>query len=785
MSLFFQSVLTLLDTPTGSLAYHLILTFALWGALQASLMHWRSSMFPQGRRMVWGLSLLLAMRLGMFLAAGLAWQGIFDFGILLPLLDRAVILLSLIVIVWLWAFPEAVRMADAASLLIGLLTATLLVLGMVWWTGQGGSQAFNGSWVDTLIEILALTFIGIGLILLVVRRPNGWGLGVGMLLVLGAGHLAYLIWPSANQDFSSTIRLAELSAFPLLLALPQRFPLPEVTISSTEATVRRGYQPSRPEPRVLQSLLDLATGTDTDQNCRSVAATISQAMLADIALIVSPPDESGDMQIRCGYDLIREQFTLGVTLDRQRLPVLASALERGRPLRLPASSTSPDLNSLVEVLPVEKAGHLLAVPVSLPGEKAAFAILLLSSYSQRPWTREDQNYLTDVARPLAYFLQHSNQLSSLENDLKSVKDRLESVETERSQLQAELEVLRSTTREDQTRVGNLAAMIAAQEEAQEIIAQLQAENAEMRQNIQALPESDTAELRHLESELTQALEETARLKNALAQAEQRAFELERKSQPSDQPISVEMEEVAAVVLELRQPLSSILGYTDFLLGESVGILGSLQRKYLERIHTATERLNHLVNDLVRVTQAQEPHLRESGYQPVDLNHAIDGAIAQTVGQIRSKNIALRIDLPENLPQIYAASTVIRRVLVDLLKNAGSVTPLGGDIFLSARLEGGSTGQQEYVLLQLADEGGGIPQEHILQVFSTTAGDHSAEIPGVGESPAVLSEVKHLVESMGGRIWVDSAPGKGATYSMLLPVAPGQKQSSNGGSPEAA
>ena len=90
-------------------------------------------------------------------------------------------------------------------------------------------------------------------------------------------------------------------------------------------------------------------------------------MLADISLLILPPDDNGKVYIQCGYDLIRETFLPNISLDSQDIPMLVSALKRGRPLRLPASSTSPDIIKIARALDLGRTGHILAAsrPFSL------------------------------------------------------------------------------------------------------------------------------------------------------------------------------------------------------------------------------------------------------------------------------------------------------------------------------------------------------------------------------------------------------------------------------------
>jgi signal transduction histidine kinase len=96
------------------------------------------------------------------------------------------------------------------------------------------------------------------------------------------------------------------------------------------------------------------------------------------------------------------------------------------------------------------------------------------------------------------------------------------------------------------------------------------------------------------------------------------------------------------------------------------------------------------------------------------------------------------------------------------------TPNDGDIALSVRIE---TQEHEpgYALLQIADSGEGIPPEDLPRVFSRLYRSDNPGIQGVGDNGVGLTIVKTLVEAHGGRIWVDSDPGNGATYSVLLPL----------------
>lgn len=216
-------------------------------------------------------------------------------------------------------------------------------------------------------------------------------------------------------------------------------------------------------------------------------------------------------------------------------------------------------------------------------------------------------------------------------------------------------------------------------------------------------------------------------------------------------------------------MSSIIGYTDFLLGESVGILGALQRKLLDRVKTSSERIGRLIDDLLQVISLETGQLQLDS-EWIDLNGLIDEAIANLNQQLDKKNISLQMDLEEQLPNPRGKQDALKQIIIYLLENACAATSIEGEITLNARVES-SDEERNYVLLSVSDQGGGIPIGDIPKVFSRHSHDGNAEIPGIDDKGIGLSVAKSLVEALGGRIWVDSEQGIGSVFSILLPVSP--------------
>jgi two-component system phosphate regulon sensor histidine kinase PhoR len=224
--------------------------------------------------------------------------------------------------------------------------------------------------------------------------------------------------------------------------------------------------------------------------------------------------------------------------------------------------------------------------------------------------------------------------------------------------------------------------------------------------------------------------------------------------------------IASISQELRQPMSSIIGYTDLLMGESVGVLGALQRKFIERIKASTDRIGGLVNDLIQITSLETGRM-EFKAESIDLNLIIDNAMAYTSAQIREKNITLRLDIPDSTLLIRTDRDAFQQILIHLLQNATGTAQVEGVVTLRVRIQ--SEQSEHFILIQVTDTGGGIASSDIPRVFARRYRADHALIQGLGDTGVGLSIAKALVEAQGGRIWVETEAGCGSTFSILLPV----------------
>jgi signal transduction histidine kinase len=401
-------------------------------------------------------------------------------------------------------------------------------------------------------------------------------------------------------------------------------------------------------------------------------------------------------------------------------------------------------------------------------------VLLLSPYSNRLWSAEDQAFLTNIAISLVPIIQRGQKMTSLEQKgeqtrqaLDVAHERINDLERRNNELLKQMDVVKADAQQGLIQAENLVALTNMQDETQKALEKLKKENEALRvaKDVKGAWSKTPTNSDQIESELRLTLEEVARLQNQLAEANMRAIEAEKGV--SSARSTEQAEVVASISQELRQPMSSIVGYTDLLLGESVGILGALQRKFVERIKASTERIGNLIDDLIQVTTL-ETGLNDLKPEPVDLNVIIDNAMSYTSSQVREKNISMHLDLPKNVASIYADREALQQILIHLLQNAGSASPVEGTVQLKVQTK--SEDGKEYVLIQVRDTGGGIPAEDLQRVFTRLYRADNVLIQGVGDTGVGLSIAKTLTEAQKGRIWVESQMGVGSTFSVLLPIA---------------
>jgi two-component system phosphate regulon sensor histidine kinase PhoR len=221
---------------------------------------------------------------------------------------------------------------------------------------------------------------------------------------------------------------------------------------------------------------------------------------------------------------------------------------------------------------------------------------------------------------------------------------------------------------------------------------------------------------------------------------------------------VKSEFVSTVSHDLRTPLTSIQGYIDLL--PRVGPLNEQQEKFISRVQRSLSAVTDLVGDLLDIGRI------EAGFDldmvRTDLEPVIIEAVAELRPEAETKKHSLQVHVPVDLSPIRGNPRRLRQVIGNLVSNAIKYTSPEGNIAVEAS-EGDS-----HVKISVTDDGIGIPladQPYVFDKFFRVDAAETLNVPGTGLG---LSIVKSVVEKHGGRVWVESAPGEGSTFTVLLP-----------------
>ncbi len=217
--------------------------------------------------------------------------------------------------------------------------------------------------------------------------------------------------------------------------------------------------------------------------------------------------------------------------------------------------------------------------------------------------------------------------------------------------------------------------------------------------------------------------------------------------------------VQNVSYQLRSPLTTILGYAEFLESQRHGDLSERQLDYVHSILSASDHLSKLIENILDLALIEAGRM-DLDLSEVDLAEIIEDSVEMVVSKAADTRVTVRADVPNNVGRIRADERRIRQVLFNLISNALRFTEPGGEIVVSADRAG------EMARITVRDDGRGIDPERQAGSFdSFTSGDQRGA--GLG-----LALVKHFVELHGGGVGLKSTPGGGTEVVCWLPVQAG-------------
>ncbi len=214
--------------------------------------------------------------------------------------------------------------------------------------------------------------------------------------------------------------------------------------------------------------------------------------------------------------------------------------------------------------------------------------------------------------------------------------------------------------------------------------------------------------------------------------------------------------------ELRTPLNAIIGFSEVMIERLFGEINEKQAEYLNDIHASGKHLLSLINEILDLSKIEAGRM-ELETSTFDLAGAVADALTLIRERAQRHGILLGQQVDSNLGEIVADERKFKQVLLNLLSNAVKFTPDGGRIDVTARRA------EDSALIAVRDSGIGIAPEDqaaVFEEFRQVGLDSTRKQEGTGLG---LALTKKFVELHGGRIWLESEPGKGSTFTFTIPV----------------
>jgi signal transduction histidine kinase len=264
------------------------------------------------------------------------------------------------------------------------------------------------------------------------------------------------------------------------------------------------------------------------------------------------------------------------------------------------------------------------------------------------------------------------------------------------------------------------------------------------------------------SKQTIDLLQTFAAQSVLAIQNARLFhEIEDKSRQLEVASQHKSQFLANMSHELRTPLNAILGYTELILDSIYGDVPVKMRSVLERVQSNGKHLLGLINDVLDLSkiEAGQLTLALADYSLKDVVHSVFAAVESLA---QEKKIDLKVELPSNLPGGHGDERRLTQVLLNLVGNAIKFTDQGEVAIKASAMNGAYT-------VSVCDTGPGIAPDDQAKIFEEFQQADSSATKKKGGTGLGLSIARRIVELHGGRIWVESTIGHGATFSISLPV----------------
>ena len=768
--------INLLSEAPADLVYYLIVLFAIEAILGLAVVRGRRSGWSRPLRlMALAGGVLLVGRIVLIVISLLALQNPLSDALwataILPPLERYIDLISLIFLAW--AFVPLLR--ERNQLGLGLVTVMLVaatifyaVSASQWYAQVTPNTFYNATTQDIIWEAWALAVALLAAIAAWSQRRESSSVSGVAFLVLALGSLLQLILGSATANVAGWVRLGQLIAYPLFAVVA--YQLTEVTAPLPSAALPTyPLLPTRSEAaeeawRTLTTIQSLSTSANLVEGLQQTAGAFAAFMEADFAAIGLIGTAPNTLELTAVYHPGAAP-TRGAVLPTDRYPLIRRVLETRLPLHFDKTTAPPEVRNLYGLLGSFVIGPTILV--ALCDDQNALGLVVLGNPdSGRDWSPFDVDHAETLAEHAGLMLTARNNRQRFTRRIDELESALRRQETEATQRRTTLETLlqqsQAEAQKTAARLTALAALQAAQDGAErDQIRQLEDERAELQRQTE-----------NYQAELGSLIQLQGGLELQLKQAQQDMNHLQTQwtGVPDGKVDEHQAEVLASMVQEFRTPMTSISGYIDLLLGESVGILGAMQRQFLQRVKANTLRLEGMLGDLVQITAIDAGNIKLAA-APFDVTDLIKETAMSASTIFSEREQSIRLELSEHLPELHTDRERLQQILLHLMTNAALCSPSKAEIIVRVQCP---VEMPDFLLFSVADQGGGIAPEDRLRVFHRMYRADHPLLQGVGETGVGLAIAKALVEAQGGRIWADSEMGVGSTFTFILPLQPEQQ-----------
>ncbi|MFN2283446.1 MAG: ATP-binding protein [Anaerolineae bacterium] len=444
MNVFYEAI-QLITQPPGDLVYFLVTLFALQQALLPALTARRRAPSALSSRWLWAVAGLLLGRVALIVIGLLGTAGLLIPAQLLPPLERWLEFATVLLVIWAALFGS--RAARWQTFFIALLLgASLIFYGVtaaLWPTWEAEGFAFNGLFYERIWEMLTLAFLVLYLLLALLMHPPEWEWAVVLGLFWLLGHAAQFQWPDDGLHFSGWLRLTSLVTLPLLAALVHRQVSVFQSATPSSAPVpKNGASTTGGLTLDSEALLDLLHGVETARDLPPsliiASSKLANLLNVDVCAVALPSNETPSILNVIALHPPNAAQIETPTLVLEDYPVLSEVYTQRQAQVVPISSRTIWLTALYNKLGVQDTAPLAIVPLS-DREESIGLLLLSNPDSKQRWSDEALNTQQLVAGLLGTSIARARNRTQ---DM-SFLSRLRGSDTERQQLETELEQART------------------------------------------------------------------------------------------------------------------------------------------------------------------------------------------------------------------------------------------------------------------------------------------------------------------------------------------------------